>query len=258
MSLKKFMVKLAKNNIQVQSHLLNNLLQDISLNPKEPLTDDSILIYKHLVDVIEVFQRCPSKLRTDTNKSKQLADTLEKVPMMKTQESYGKVDELFQHVSNRITEKFKGFTQAFRSFDKNYDGVLNLREFVRGMNEMGINLTLNDYKLLFDGIDFDQVGQIDYFKFCLLDYQKEQQRARLIGHYHNPKFDKGKSEKKHARFMDGRVPKNKDQRKFLEDCYTMQRAKVYLDKKNQIKANHNQLKCAQNLPNDHVFGIPST
>ena len=104
------MVKLAKNNIQVQSHLLNNLLQDISLNPKEPLTDDSILLYKHLVDVIEVFQRCPSKLKTDTNKSKQISETLEKVPMMKTAESYGKVDELFQHVSNRITEKFKGFT----------------------------------------------------------------------------------------------------------------------------------------------------
>ena len=112
------------------------------------------------------------------------------------------------------------------------------------MNEMGVNLTLNDFKLLFDRIDFDQVGSIDYFKFCLLDYQKEQQRARLIGHYHNPKHEKVNEDQKHARFMDGRVPKNKDQKKFLEECYTMQRSKVYLEKKNLIKANHKQLKCA--------------
>lgn len=58
--------------------------------------------------------------------------------------------------------------------------------------------------------------------------------------------------------MDGRVPKNKDPKKFLEECYTMQRSKVYLEKKNLIKANHKQLKCAQNLPNDHVFGRRTT
>jgi hypothetical protein len=48
------------------------------------------------------------------------------------------------------------------------------------MNLMGINLNLNDYKLLFDKIDFNSEGQIDYFKFCLLDYDKEQQRQRLL------------------------------------------------------------------------------
>ena len=78
--------------------------------------------------------------------------------MMKSTEQYGRLDELFQHVSNRINEKFKGFTQAFRSFDRNYDGILNFREFVRGMNLMGINLNLNDYKLLFDKIDFNGEG----------------------------------------------------------------------------------------------------
>lgn len=42
----------------------------------------------------------------------------------------------------------------------------------------------------------------------------------------------------HARFMDGRLPKNKDQQKFLEECGDYNRAKIYLDKKNKIKSNH--------------------
>ena len=87
---------------------------------------------------------------------------------------------LFQHVNNRILEKFKGFTEAFRRFDKNFDGSLNFREFVLGMGEMGINLTMPDYRLIFDRIDFDGEEEIDYFKFCILDYDKEAERNRLI------------------------------------------------------------------------------
>ena len=45
-----------------------------------------------------------------------------------------------------------------------------------GLGEMGINLTLPDYRLLFDKIDFNNEQEIDYFKFCLLDYDKEQMR----------------------------------------------------------------------------------
>ena len=96
--------------------------------------------------------------------------------MMKTVEQYGRIDKLLQHVNNRILEKYKGFTEAFRRFDKNFDGSLNFREFVQGMGEMGINLTLPDNRLIFDIIDFDQEEEIDYFKFCLLDYDQENMR----------------------------------------------------------------------------------
>lgn len=102
---------------------------------------------------------------------------------------------------------------------------------------MGINLNLIDFKLLFDKIDFDSEGQIDYFKFCLLDYDKEQIRNRLLLQQRKPLLLKDKKEG-HARFMDGRLPKNKDQQKFLEECGDYNRAKIYLDKKNKIKSNH--------------------
>jgi len=92
---------------------------------------------------------------------------------MKRIKEYGRIDMLLQHVNNRIIEKFRGFTEAFRRFDKNFDGSLNFREFVLGMGEMGINLTLPDYRLIFDKIDYNTEEEIDYFKFCLLDYDKE-------------------------------------------------------------------------------------
>jgi hypothetical protein len=47
------------------------------------------------------------------------------------------------------------------------------------MGEMGINLTLPDYRLIFDKIDYNTEEEIDYFKFCLLDYDKESLRQRL-------------------------------------------------------------------------------
>ena len=56
---------------------------------------------------------------------------------------------------------------------------MNFAEFVIGMGLMGINLTLSDYKLLFNKIDFNSEEEIDYFKFCLLDYDKEGIRQKL-------------------------------------------------------------------------------
>ncbi len=104
---------------------------------------------------------------------------------MKTTSEYGRIDVLLQHVNNRINEKHKGFTEAFRRFDKNFDGSLNFREFVMGMNELGVNLALPDYRLIFDKIDFNKEDEIDYFKFCLLDYDKEAMRQKLIDQYNS-------------------------------------------------------------------------
>ena len=53
---------------------------------------------------------------------------------------------------------------------------MNFREFVQGMGELGINLNLADYRLIFDTIDYNEEYEIDYFKFCLLDYDKEKLR----------------------------------------------------------------------------------
>ena len=54
-SRKKFILKLAKNNVRVPEHLLNNLLLDMQLNPGEWPNDETILVYKSLTEIIDIF-----------------------------------------------------------------------------------------------------------------------------------------------------------------------------------------------------------
>lgn len=61
------------------------------------------------------------------------------------------------------------------------------------MGEMGISLSVPDYRLIFDKIDFDKEEEIDYFKFCLLDYEKEAMRLSLSKQFNlNQEINKNK------------------------------------------------------------------
>ena len=79
----------------MSQHLLNNMMYDMQLNPSEEATDDTILVYKHLVDIIDIFQHCPATLPHDHNKSTNFYNSLERLPMMKTTQEYGRIDVLF-------------------------------------------------------------------------------------------------------------------------------------------------------------------
>lgn len=60
-----FILKLAKNNVSVPQHLLNNILLDMQLNPSEQPSDETILVYKNLVDISNIFQHCPATLKAE-------------------------------------------------------------------------------------------------------------------------------------------------------------------------------------------------
>lgn len=60
------------------------------------------------------------------------------------------------------------------------------------------------------------------------------------------------------RYRDGRLPKNKDQSKFMEECQEMNKTKTYLKHKMQIKSSYEDLRYAKDLPNDHIFGVKNT
>lgn len=57
-------------------------------------------------------------------------------------DDYSRIDKLFRYVHMRIEEKFKDFRHAFRSFDKNFDGGLNFKEFITGMEGIGVKLKI--------------------------------------------------------------------------------------------------------------------
>lgn len=170
---------------------------------------------------------------------------------------------------DRIIEKYVGFREAFRRFDKNFDGSLNFREFVSGMNEMGIMLTMPDFRLLFEKIDYDNENEIDYFKFCLLDFEKNEMREKLkegnggfgataAGHKVDKIFGFEEIlENGHPIFRDGLIPKNKNPIAFTDAINCKSKTRKFLETKKMIEAYQCGLKFARDLPNGHIFGISS-
>jgi len=77
------------------------------------------------------------------------------------------------YVHARIEEKFKGFRQAFRNFDKDFGGSINFKEFIQGMESIGVKLKLDDYRRIFETLDYNQEGEIDFTKFCLLNTDRK-------------------------------------------------------------------------------------
>ena len=90
------------------------------------------------------------------------------------------LNKLLQHVHARVEEKFKDFRHAFRFFDKNFDGSLNFKEFITGMEEIGVKLKMTDYRLIFDAIDIDSAQEIGFHKFCLLNQDRKLDLAAMV------------------------------------------------------------------------------
>lgn len=72
----------------------------------------------------------------------------------------------------RIEEKWSDYRSAFRSIDQNFDGGLSFQEFVAGCEFSGIQLPIKDYRLVFDVLDYDKKGEVDFRKFCLINTDK--------------------------------------------------------------------------------------
>ena len=160
-------------------------------------------------------------------------------------------------------EKFKGFRDCFRKMDKDFSGQLNFREFVQGMDEIGFSISLSDYRILFDQMDYDQSGEIDYFKFCLLDYDKASMREKLNHEFNLQKLRSQDEQKQkytqdnkvNLRYQDGNLPKNKDTNLFLSSVQQKSFQREFLEKKDTINANFQGIKTSGDMPNDHTYGV---
>ena len=48
------------------------------------------------------------------------------------------------------------------------------------MESIGVKLKLDDYKKIFESIDYDNEGEIDFTKFCLLNTDRKVNLAELV------------------------------------------------------------------------------
>ena len=57
--------------------------------------------------------------------------------------------------------------QAFEHFDVNKDGHLSKQEFFEGLEQMKLSdLTRNEFDIIWDSLDTDKSGEVDYKEFC--------------------------------------------------------------------------------------------
>lgn len=121
--------------------------------------------------VIDVYSKCPIRNKTDKNGSENFTELM----IYQTSINDPDIDrtyELIRHIHVKIEEKFKDFRMAFWSFDKNYDGGLSFKEFIFGLENLGVKFKYEDFWLVFNFVDFDNTWEIDFNKFCLLNTDK--------------------------------------------------------------------------------------
>ena len=87
---------------------------------------------------------------------------------------------MIKQIHFRVEQKFRDYRTAFRKFDLNFDGGLSFEEFVTCCEWMGVSMPLTDFKMVFETIDYDKTGEIDFSKFCLFNTDKTNDVVSLI------------------------------------------------------------------------------
>lgn len=125
--------------------------------------------------------------------------------------------------------------------DKNYDGGLNFKEFMMGLESLGIKLNMADHRLIFEAIDYDNEGEVNFSKFCLLNEDNQEKLRKLQQDWKENNDDKksyvsrssGKppvapkmslaasSTKGHPLFGDGVIPKSKNINDFTKQVNSL-------------------------------------
>ena len=73
---------------------------------------------------------------------------------------------------SRIQERFKKFSPASRFFDLNYNNRISFNEFALGLENLKIKLSSRDALLIYNYLDNNRKGYIDYNDFCNLSEER--------------------------------------------------------------------------------------
>lgn len=123
---------------------------------------------------------------------------------------------------------------------------------------MGISLSVVDFRLLFEDIDFNDEGSVDYFKFCLLDSDKQEFRENLKKQFKANQLLKLEvsTQLKSPAVKDKLKPKNKDPTSFLAQINEQRFTQQLLKRRKKIQDKFERLENASKLEGQgHVYGI---
>ncbi|CDW82666.1 ef hand family protein [Stylonychia lemnae] len=212
---KALLEKIAENNLQFPADFLFNLIQDMQ-EDSDDSSENAMLKYESLKQIIEIYNNAPIFLKGDSNNSDNFKRNMDTNKDL--YDDYQRLDRLLKYVHVRIEEKFKDFRHAFRSFDKNFDGGLNFKEFITGM----------------EGIGKQQHDQLQKEK------EKQSQKSTASQKPPRPALSQlsitGQSQKEsaakaHPLFGDGNIPKNKDVNSFQRDIQDITPIRAYMQKR---------------------------
>lgn len=163
-----FFDALREDNFTFSRDFIFSVIEDLQVDPDDK-SPSTLLSYSKLKQLIAIYSSCPVIDSKDRNQSHGFKKAIDIKTTYKEVMEQGRAERLIKFVHQRIEEKFKGFRSAYRTFDKDYNGGLDFNEFMQGLENIGIILSFQDYKLIFDSVDYDNEGEIDYNKFLLLN-----------------------------------------------------------------------------------------
>ena len=116
----------------------------------------------------------------------------------------------------------KQFIEIFKCIDENSDGVLSKEEIRKGVElcKLGDKITKENIDSIFDSMDVDKNGLINYTEFisALIDYEKLVRKEQLLECFKS--YDADSSGKiNFNEFCDMIKPQSENERKELKELY---------------------------------------
>ena len=139
-----------------------------------------MLDLNQLSDLVDLFMFLPNSERVnDQQCSPQLHGVLssnlkDKATAEKSTESPADIHlrRTMEFIWIRIQERFKTFSPAFRFFDRSCVGKITLDQFVIALETLKVKLSSKDLSMVFNHLDQERKGFIDYSDFCNLSDER--------------------------------------------------------------------------------------
>ena len=150
----------------------------------EEISVDGNVSRKHFQELLDTYQYLPIKIKRDKNKSEQVYFVLnsnkrgayqskeEILRSLKEDNDRKGIAKIMVLIAIKIEEKFHNLNKAFLSFDLDGDQGIQRNEFHKGIENLRVKLPKAEVDKVFDHMDQDGDGKLNYHEFCGFSEEK--------------------------------------------------------------------------------------